>query len=54
MQVIDIISKAMQDERNLLLYHILPYPDITSIDLNPVFTSSEGSLVTDVGMMIAG
>jgi len=33
---------------------ILHYPEITSIDLNPVFTSREGSMVTDVRMMIAG
>ncbi len=54
MQVIDIISKVKKDKRNLLLYHILRYPEITSIDLNPVFTSSEGSSVTDVRMMIGG
>jgi len=33
---------------------ILHYPEITSIDLNPVFTSPEGSMVTDVRMMIGG
>ena len=33
---------------------ILHYPEITSIDLNPVFTSPEGSMVTDVRMRIGG
>ncbi len=48
MQIIDILSKDKKEKSHPLLYHILHYPEITLIDLNPLFTSSEGSSVTDV------